>query len=657
MPALPLVDVWTEKTAVVGPMLVSDDEQARLVVVRLSNDLMATDNIRALQLVGEVVERHWQRAPAGLELGVTGSAAIAGDMLSAAAESLRNTHSTTVMLVALALVVIYRSPLRILIPLATIGVATWVSLNCLTLLANWSFGVGDSLRVFTTTRIFVVVLMFGAGTDFCLFLIARYQEELRIVDQRERALLRALVRVGNALNASALTTVVGLAMMVVADYGKFASSGPSLAICLMITLLACLTFAPAALGILGGSLFWPRSGPPPAGSAQLSTRLWKRIANEVVDRPGRLVMASAILGLPLAWAGAKVEVTYDLLSELGPDRTSVRGTALLRQHYAAGEIAPLVVVARLPGARLDSVDGRLTIAHLSKPLEEMPGVRRVRSFYQPTGAPAGSTRLFTLDGAMELATQGSPLKKAAFVSQAGELAGEVTRLQVVLAVDPFSEAALEACNRIEEQLARLRDDPQSPWRGAHFEMYGTSLGIRDLRDVTSSDRRRIQLATVIAVFCVLLAILRRPLICCYLIVTVLASYFVALGMTRFVFMWSYGASYIGVDWKVPIFLFVILIAVGQDYNVYFVTRVFEEQRRWGVREGLRRAIYRTGGIISSCGIIMAGTFISMASGTLRGMIELGVALAIGILLDTFVVRTILVPAFFAATAKRASAAP
>ncbi len=637
-----LVDVWTEKTPIVGSQLQSPSGRATRVVVRLTNEFMATDNIRLLRLAEEIVATAREEAADGLEIGTSGVAAIGGDMLTAAAESVASTHQTTILLVTLVLILIYRSPWLVLVPLFTIGVAASTSLDLLAILAGWSLEHPTSwltIRVFTTTKIFVIVLLFGAGTDYCLFLTARFRELRAKGLKQHLAMAKALEHVGLALVASALTTIVGLTMMGWADFGKFTYSGPAIAICLAVTLLASMTLVPALLATRLGAHVAIESSP-------LATRFWQRAADLILQRPGKILIASLVLMIPLAWNGWSVDLTYDLLGELPADRVTRQGTQLLRENFPPGEIGPLVVLVQLPEAKLVGQDGQYLVAELSRPLYEMPGISRVRSWYQPLGDPPGTVSL-SPEGVMELTIKGSPMAKAAFVSQVGEYKDKVTRLHLILTDEPFSEEAVATCDEVEQTLKIASQDPKSPWHDARFELIGTTAGIRDLQRVTSADRERIQMLVAAAVFLVIIGLLRRPLICAYLIVTVIFSYLVTMGIADFVFGTIRGEDYLGLDWKVPLFLFVILVAVGQDYNIYLVSRVLEEQRKLGKRAGLRQALVQTGGIITSCGLIMVGTFISMVTAQMNGMIELGFALSLGILLDTFVVRTILVPAFLA----------
>jgi RND superfamily putative drug exporter len=346
-----------------------------------------------------------------------------------------------------------------------------------------------------------------------------------------------------------------------------------------------------------------------------------------------------------------VPITYDLLGELRRDRPSVRGTELLRRHFAPGETGPLTVLAYRERGGFDSKQGEREIALLTKFLYDIPGVASVRSLAEPTGEPPGKTQLFSAESLVKLAAKQHPITKATFVAQKEEYQGRVARFDLILRYAPFSAEAIALLNHIETKLAELRERNPA-WRDARFHFAGTTAGIRDLKSVTESDGRVIQQLVVIAVLAVLLVLLRHPLICLYLILSVLWSYFVTIGAAEVFFAWLYGPGFHGLDWKVPIFLFVILIAVGEDYNIYLVTRVFEEQKTRGPLEGLRAALARTGGIITSCGVIMAGTFVSMTAGSLRGMTELGFALSLGVLLDTFVVRTVLVPAFLALLARR-----
>lgn len=689
--------VWTELTPVVGQMLKNTrpsrtngsdsaprkekrlEGHAVMVVGRLTNDMMATENVKLLDAVTKLVEdaRTDANKPEGLDVGLSGSAMIGGDMQSSVQESLKSTELTTVCLVLLCLIMIYRAPLLVFVPMATIGVSLSVATDIVALMAD-NFGPGDfswsDFKIFTTTKIFVIVILFGAGTDFCLFLISRFKEELGHGTELGKASGTALSHVGDALAASAFTTILGLATMIFAEYGKFSYAGPVVAICLFVALLACVSFAPALLRAFGKVVFWPLKIKDDRHTVDESlsfddqmkriSPVWDWVARQVLRRPGLILWLAIGAAAVFILEGLSVEVTHDFMNELADNRASKQGTEIIREYFAPGESAPMSIVATLPEGGLNE-NGNYSIAYLNTFLYNMPGVSDVRSLYKPRGGdPTNSENL------AELTVSGSPLAKSTFVSETGEYAGKVTQFHLVLDEDPFAREARAIVDKIEERLDEIsagdalaenkpdwfagsEDNWQTlrkgmpDWEGASFEYIGTTPGMRDLEHVTSRDETTIKIWVVLAVLSVIILILRRPLVCFYLIITVLLSYFATIGMTEYFFDWYYGDTFDGLDWKAPIFLFVILIAVGQDYNIYLTTRVFEEQAKHGLHRGLRKAMVQTGGIITSCGIIMAGTFIAMASGTLRGMIELGFALSLGVLLDTFFVRTVVVPCFFA----------
>jgi RND superfamily putative drug exporter len=223
----------------------------------------------------------------------------------------------------------------------------------------------------------------------------------------------------------------------------------------------------------------------------------------------------------------------------------------------------------------------------------------------------------------------------------------ITRFDVVFRTDPFSEASLETLEKVRGVLEAAAA-PEGPLAGTtEIGLAGSTSAVNDLRRVTTTDQRRMYLLVTLGVYAILVALLRRPGISLYLIATVVFGYLASLGLTDLVFraIHAPGEAWGGLDWTVGFFLFVILVAVGEDYNILLMARVIEEERVHGVTEGTRRAVAHTGGIISSCGLIMAGTFGSMLTGNLTSLRELGFALGLGVLLDTFLVRPILVPAF------------
>ncbi len=677
----PLLDVWSPRDHLLAGKLESKDGQAELVVLQFSTEFMATRNMPVLaeieRITREIRDDARGRTRPGLLVEYSGSAAVGGDLLIGAKRSIQHTELFSVVLVVIILIVVYRSPVLIVAPLVTIGLSFWLSTGLIASLTQLDLLPGFGwweLKVFTTTKIFITVILFGAGTDYCLFLIARFREELAAGHDHETAIARSLAGVGDALTASALTTIAGLSMMFFADFDKFKYSGPIIGLCLVVTLCACITFTPALLRAFGTYTFWPLD--PKTVKKRSSgpvTRLWGLVARKIVARPGLILVLCVGVLTPLAVYGFRSEanVTYDLASTLPPQQPSRRGATLMREFFEVGESGPITILVQKPGAGFDSLQGQQTIGKITCQLYE-PGVANVRSIMDPlgevyhSGSQHGESFGISPASIRQVVMRKHRRTRDIFVPHREELAGSIARFEVVPKYDPFSPEAAALLTAIDTKLKAQSRDETSPLYGATFSYAGTTAGIRDLRDVTRSDTLRIELLVVLAVFIVLMLILRRPVVCVYMIFSVLLSYYVTIGLTDLFFATLWGDSYTGLDWKAPLFLFVILIAIGQDYNVYLATRVFEEQKDLGPFAGLRRAVAQTGGIITSCGLIMAGTFMSMTSGawaeplqhwfapgstevagSLRGVVEIGFALTLGVLLDTFLVRPVLLPAFLA----------
>ena len=670
-----ILDVYTWRNRVLGHKLDAKG-RARLIAVQLDTEFMATANIKIMEsiesLLVELKAIHRERISNDLQIEITGSAAVGADVLRASASGVKKTEIVTVILVLAILIAVYRSPLLVSIPILSIIVSLSVATSVVALLARdpadpESWGLG----VFTTTRIFIVVLLFGAGTDFCLFLLARSQELIRLKrPESQQRLLRVLSQswrsVYMALIVSAATTVVGLSLMWFSRFEKFQFSGPVIAICLTVTVLVCLTLTPAILSGFGKAAFWPQSLSI-ASDLNWSSRLWQSIARLVACRPFAILVSSLLLLLLPAVYGLKKqsEVTYDFTAELSSNSPSRRGERLVQGYFATNHGSPvsIIVTRRTPFASEDQL--RKDCTELATQLY-VEGVVSVRGLTDPLGDyPPGKTMgVSEKDSWRRIVLTNHRITRQLYVSHVADLSRRIAKFDVVLETSPFAQETAATLQRIQQTLQSVANNPDSDWFGAKAAISGTAIGIVDLRQVTQSDQTRIQLLVTVGVWLVLVVLLRQWILPIFLMLSVLISYFATLGVTHWVFGSIYATDFHGLDWKVPLFLFVILVAVGQDYNVYLVTRIFEEQRDFPGSVGVQRALAMTGGIITSCGAIMAGTFVAMTSPAislwlsakfpewfvddvpvLRGITELGFALSFGILLDTMLVRSLVVPAF------------
>lgn len=710
-----LLDVYSWKESVIGGQL--RKPRSRIAVLTLASELAATGNIELLEQLREIVDQcveyqfeylaPEERGQArDLKVKITGSAAIGGETLLAARSAITYTEWFTVGMILIILAVVYRAPLLVAVPLASIAVAVMVATAVVTML-TWLAGsvdwLGLDLKVYTTSRIFVVVILFGAGTDYCLFLISRLREEAAN-HPWPVACERALANVSGALLGSALTTIVGLGMLWFADFGKFHHTGPIIAICLCVGLLVCMTMTPACLRLIGPKVFWPipiveeserpvvallsnrdinsgesatgslstKGGLSAKGSLMSGSRMWNATAIVLTRYPAWTLTAGWLL-LILPAAGGfyhEQDVTYDLSGQLHHSAGSRQGMHLLDRNFGVGELAPISILALAETEQSDEAIAT-TSDKLIRRLYKLDGVRRVRSLSDPLGdfPPEREMGLLSKEAWRRRTLQNHRLARLHFVANEPTYTQRLIRLDAIVQEDPFSQNAAAKLKLVSSEIEKVLDQVQAQ-TGTHWQLFttGTTASIVDLREVTLRDTRRIKIAVILAVLAVLIVVIRRLALSLYLIATVLLSYYATLGLTYWFFRAIDGPEFLGLDWKLPLFLFVILVAVGQDYNVYLVTRIMEERKRLGSLAAVRRAVARTGGIVTACGIVMAATFFSMTSSawwpplvellwpssdpvaatqqtTLRGITELGFALALGVLIDTLYVRTVLVPSF------------
>ncbi|MFK7819572.1 MAG: MMPL family transporter [Planctomycetaceae bacterium] len=652
-----------------GTQFMSFDNAATLIKIELRNEFLNNANRGAISAVEVVLNdiRYQKRTitnddgsteelavvPPGLDLAISGNATFGRDILKAQVDSGKATEHWTRILVVILLLLIYRAPVLALIPLLTVSLATEITRKLLSILADFGW-----VDLFSGIDPYVTVVVYGAGVDYCLFLIARYKEELDRGATMNEAITSSMSRVGAAITASAGTVMCGIGMMVFAEFGKFQQAGVAITFGLAIVLLASLTFTPAFLRLFGKWAFWPNfsserievAGGWVAPSSLMDSIRdrnllragWGKIGQLLQERPGLIWTAAMLSLLPFAIIGVMFfsHLSYGLLTELPETSPSVRGTLAVQNHFPDGEVGPLKVLVRHPKSEFTfKGPEKKSIEKLTENLYAMRDelrLAKLRTWTSPTGLPEHPK------AKKPGLARRSIVNNAVFKIFVSKVDPSATRIDVIPIDDPFSRDSIDDFNLFQKKFGEALP-PEL--KDAEVSFVGATASVADLKTVTDRDQVRIDILVLVGVFLILVVLLRRPMISLYLIVSVFFSYLATLGLTFTVYYLMDPTGFAGLDWKVPIFLFTILIAVGEDYNIFLMTRIDEESEEHGRVKGITVALEKTGSIISSCGIIMAGTFASLLAGSLVGMDQLGFALASGVLLDTFVVRPILVPAY------------
>lgn len=655
--------IKTYEDSQIGHLLVSEDGKATLVIIELVTEFLEKRNRPTIAAVEELLAdfdtgKANGSLPPGLDLTISGTATAGRDLRKAADQGASATELWTVILVVGLLIAIYRAPGLALIPLITVGMSTHIALALLAVMSDLGW-----VNLFSGIEVYVTVLVYGAGVDYCLFLIARYREELDSGGTFDEAVQNSLGKVGAALTASAGTVMCGIGIMIFAEFGKFQQAGVAITLGLFVVLCASLTFTPALMRFAHRHAFWPGMQnartdqvgwiSPTNAIAQLLNKfsfqaMWERVSESLLARPATIWLASVAVMMPFAVIGVMFfsHLSYGLLTELPNDTPSVVGAKAVQSHFPPGAIEPVkMLISANPNAKSpvdftdpDYISAIETLTNRIREKAGELGVADVRSVSHPLGGDESLSQIRQRN--FLVGRKATQLATEYYVSHNEQQ--PVTRVDVVFQHDPFSRDSITELAAFREEVPKMLPAELSD---VSLSFLGATPSISDLKGVTDRDQIRIDVLVLAGVFLILIILLRQLAIPGYLIVSVFFSYLVTLGVTFAVFYMLDPQGFAGLDWKVPMFVFTILIAVGEDYNIFLMTRIEEEQREHGPVLGVTEALQKTGSIISSCGIIMAGTFSSLLAGTLVGMHQLGFALAFGVLLDTFVVRPILVPAY------------
>lgn len=642
-----------------APFLQSPDGEAELVVASLE---FAPFSTSANDAIGDLRNLLGTRSPDGLSVHVSGIGGLAADQADALVESFDRTAIISILLVLLILIWVYRSAVAPLIALATIGIAFVVAQGVIAYLAQAGF------EVSTMVATFMIVMAFGAGTDYCLLIVSRYREELAAGEPVPATVRRAMTIIGAVIAASAGTVIVGFLSMMTAQFGIYRTMGPAIGIAILVTLVASLTLTPALLRVCGRRVFWPQTLDAVRQHGAESSPRWERVSALVRRRPVLLLVVCTVgLAVP-AMALTQYTASFDLINDLPPEADARQGFATLERHFPGGTISPVYVVVRDDRPILD--DGRTdAIDDLTDALRAVPGIAEVRSLTQPAGEPLTPENLDALAGSADLSSLGlepgdpttqqlltdlqrpeglrltaSILRSAPGLQE--RLApligqdGRSTRLIIALDGNPYENDALDVFERIDDRAAAALQGTELA--DASISVGGPTAFYADMRTIGERDFKVLFVVLLIAIFVVLALLLRSVVAPLYLLATVVLSYAATMGIAVIVFQGILGDP--GITFWLAPFLFVVLVALGADYNIFIMSRIREEaDAGHTVIEATQRGLVLTGRIITSAGLILAGTFAALMLAPLPNLRQIGFGVTVGILIDTFIVRSLLVP--------------
>ena len=576
---------------VTGPQFVAPDKSIQLINVGLEatspDDPELLDAVRTLR-----TELAAELDGTQLTAGVAGDVASFVDNEDTFNSAFALVGGATIVLIIVLILVIFRSPIAALLPIVVVSIVMQVTTG-LVAMAGKAF----DLNVSQDLQTILLIVLFGIGTDYILFLLFRYRERLRAGDDKKTAMIVSVERVGEVIASAAGAVIVAFLVLLLASLGFFGSLGPALAIAVGVMLVTSLTLIPAIVSLLGRFVFWPSK----AWQRQPKATLSRRLGELVGKRPALTAAASGLVLLVLAGGTLMYKANYDFGAGFPQDTESAKAAADLQRAFAAGALAPTEVY-------LTTTNG--------SPLTES----QVSEFAAAAGRAGG----------VRQAQQPEPSNDPS-----------VVRINLLLDVNPVTNEAIELVrDDLRDELHRAAP------AGTKALVGGTTAIFADINSANNRDLSVILPAAAVLIAIILALLLRSLVAPIYLVIAVLLNFAATLGSTVYVFQGIQGED--GVTFQLPIILYLFVVAIGTDYNILMIARLREEAREGKEpHEAAALGVEHAGPTVAAAGLILAGTFAVLMLAPISFLQQMGFAVALGIVLSAFVMSMFFVPAFTA----------
>lgn len=568
---------------------VSENKRTFFVPITLPENLEGNDLHAAVDQIKKQVS-----ASDEVKLSWTGPAGIASDAVELFSRADIVLLLSTVGLILVLLLAIYRSPLLTFIPLIGAAIVYTVVDKVIGLSMEAGLFAIDSQAVSIMT-----ILLFAVVTDYSLLIFSRYREELRNHEQKDTAMRETMRHVKEPIFFSGSTIVLGVATLFFALYEPYRNFAPAFAIAAAFMLIAGLTLLPALFALTGRKAFWPVI--PKFGDVKAEKKsFWGKVADKVTKRPVAFLIPVTLLLALAAWNMTKMEESYDLIASFPKDLSSRIGYEQLGEDFSEGSLAP--------GTLLFVSDEKLDMQGLQSAIGDLEKVK----------------------GVGQVALQGHPLSKD----------GKSAKFSLRFKGNPYEHEAMNAIKTIREKSDEILKS--AGLDDTELFIAGESAKNADLRDINKRDTIVVMILMIVLIS-IMLSIQTRSIIApFYMMGTILLSYAATIGLSLFLFKVFLGLD--AISYRIPLYALVFLIALGVDYSIMLIARVREEVRSMPFEAAVRRGVDRTGGVISSAGLILAATFLVLATMPIHELKLFGFIMALGILIDTFIVRPLLIPA-------------